>query len=167
MTGTLPPSAESILRGNLFFTCARILRTDCDRPNLRYCVQSIKHETRGDKRIGPLDILLHAALNVCRQDLRDWQRGTEATARGICFVRNKGLGGKLASSLGCHLYTGDLSDTVRERVSTAWNLGYDSPYIVTTAAFGAGVDYPSVRRVLHLDTPSGLLDYAQETGRAG
>lgn len=38
---------------------------------------------------------------------------------------------------------------------------------MATSAFSAGVHYPSVRRVFHLDAPKGLLSYGQETGRAG
>lgn len=55
----------------------------------------------------------------------------------------------------------------------AWNQGTagndrpPSPWIVATSAFSAGVHYPLVRRVLHLDAPDGLLNYGQETGRAG
>ena len=42
---------------------------------------------------------------------------------------------------------------------TAWCQGRDSPYLVATSALGAGLDYPSVRRVVHVDAPSGLVDY--------
>ncbi|KAJ3871159.1 hypothetical protein F5051DRAFT_290056, partial [Lentinula edodes] len=39
-------------------------------------------------------------------------------------------------------------------------------WIVATQAFGQGVDYPHVKRVVHLD-PMDLLDYFQETSRSG
>jgi ATP-dependent DNA helicase RecQ len=38
--------------------------------------------------------------------------------------------------------------------------------VVSASALSADVDYTSVRLILHLDAPTGLLDYAQETGRA-
>lgn len=38
--------------------------------------------------------------------------------------------------------------------------------MVATTALGAGVDYASVRYILHVGAPTGMLDYAQETGRA-
>ena len=50
---------------------------------------------------------------------------------------------------------------------TAWGQAAGSPCLVATSALGAGLDYPSVRRVVHVDAPSGLVDYGQETGRAG
>ena len=37
----------------------------------------------------------------------------------------------------------------------------DSPFLITTSALGAGVDYPSLRRVIHVDAPKGLVAYGQ------
>jgi superfamily II DNA helicase RecQ len=39
--------------------------------------------------------------------------------------------------------------------------------VVATSALRAGMDYASVSLILHLDAPTGLLDYAQETDHAG
>lgn len=39
--------------------------------------------------------------------------------------------------------------------------------MVATSAFGAGIDYPRVRLIVHIRRSGSLLDYAQETGRAG
>ncbi len=55
----------------------------------------------------------------------------------------------------------------RVSIVTAWYQATHSPCLVATSALSAGLDYPSVRRVVHVDAPSGLVDYGQETGRAG
>ena len=39
--------------------------------------------------------------------------------------------------------------------------------IIATSAFGIGIDIANIRVVLHTDRPRRLLDYAQESGRAG
>ncbi len=38
---------------------------------------------------------------------------------------------------------------------------------MATSALGTGVDFPDVVFVLHIDLPYGMIDFAQESGRAG
>jgi superfamily II DNA helicase RecQ len=42
-----------------------------------------------------------------------------------------------------------------------------STVIAATSALGMGVDIPNIRSIIHIGTPRTLLDYAQESGRAG
>jgi superfamily II DNA helicase RecQ len=39
--------------------------------------------------------------------------------------------------------------------------------ITATSSLGTGVDYPQIVRVLHVGVPYGMIDFAQESGRAG
>lgn len=39
--------------------------------------------------------------------------------------------------------------------------------LVATSALGIGMDIPNIRTVIHIGWPYSLLDYAQETSRAG
>lgn len=67
--------------------------------------------------------------------------------------------------MGCYFHHANMPH--RETVLTAWHWGTGSPMIVATSALSAGVDYASVRLILHLDAPTALPDYAKKTGRAG
>jgi Lhr-like helicase len=42
-----------------------------------------------------------------------------------------------------------------------------STVIAATSALGMGVDIPNICSIIHIGTPRTLLDYAQESGRAG
>ena len=39
--------------------------------------------------------------------------------------------------------------------------------LCATSAFGLGVDIPDIRRVIHDELPDSLIDYVQQSGRAG
>ena len=176
VTATLPPVAQADFQSSLFFTAPEIVRASSDRANLQYCVQTVAvtdisiNISLSRTGAGQDTVLLDRANAVCMEDIRQWKAVcTEALspARGICFVRQKQLGLALAERLGCGFYHGGLDDIQRRQITTAWSQGSGSPFIVATSAFGAGIDYPSIRRIIHLGPAFGLLDYAQETGRAG
>lgn len=62
-------------------------------------------------------------------------------------------------------YHGGLSDGKRREAQTEWMAG--SKWIFATSAFGMGIDKADVRTIIHFGLPPSVLDYAQETGRAG
>src|SRR5690606_36140861 len=64
------------------------------------------------------------------------------------------------------LYTGKSAPEDREKNLRAYRSGHlkvDS----CTKEFGTGIDMPFVRHVYHNGAPSSIIDYFQETGRAG
>ncbi|RLD62569.1 MAG: RecQ family ATP-dependent DNA helicase, partial [Bacteroidetes bacterium] len=63
-------------------------------------------------------------------------------------------------------YHAGLNNESRERKQQAWKSG-KTRVIVSTNAFGMGIDKSDVRIVVHLDLPDSIEAYFQEAGRAG
>src|SRR5207248_9565153 len=70
----------------------------------------------------------------------------------------------IAGSLGCDAYHHHAVG--KEHMLDDFREGRQ-PIIVATSALGMGVDIPDIRCIIHVDRPRTLLDYAQESGRAG
>jgi superfamily II DNA helicase RecQ len=69
----------------------------------------------------------------------------------------------LAKDLGCLFYhTGHAEKTAQ--LEQWLDMG---GFIVTTSALGTGVDYLGIVMVIHVGVPYGMIDFAQESGRAG
>ncbi len=63
-------------------------------------------------------------------------------------------------------YHGALDGDTRQRVYERYASG-DLHVIAATSAFGMGVDFPDIRRVIHHDFPGSIEEYYQQAGRAG
>jgi ATP-dependent DNA helicase RecQ len=103
------------------------------------------------------------------KDLLRVLRGVEGTS--IVYVRNRAKTKQIASFLkgegiqAAHFHAGLDNQTKQER-QAAWKNG-SCRVIVSTNAFGMGIDKPDVRTVIHMDLPDSLEAYFQEAGRAG
>ena len=63
-------------------------------------------------------------------------------------------------------YHGAVDGDTRQAVHEGFTAGRLQA-IVATSAFGMGVDFPDIRRVIHHDFPGSLEEYYQQAGRAG
>ena len=161
ITATLPLRLEKVLFQKHHIGHASIVRGCSKRSNLTYQVQSLQ-PPKGDNF---LDI-------ACSWIVRRWKRGVQAewkAPRVMVFVRSCADAEAVAESIGCLCYHRDIGSIEEKEVRlNTWMSGESgSPFLACTTAAGPGVDYPHVRWVIHLEDPYGLIDYAQESGRAG
>jgi len=90
---------------------------------------------------------------------------------GIIYVssrkRSKEVAALLASNnISADFYHAGLPQELRDRKQQAWTTG-EVRIIVSTNAFGMGIDKADVRFVIHWDCPDSVEAYYQESGRAG
>jgi len=96
-------------------------------------------------------------------------RGVGGT--GIVYVRNRRKTKQIAeflrkNGLKADYYHAGLDPKQREYKQDAWKED-KIQIIVSTNAFGMGIDKPDVRFVVHMDLPDSLEAYFQEAGRGG
>ena len=89
----------------------------------------------------------------------------------IIYVRNRRKTKEIADILNINkinstYYHAGLDSKTRETRQHDWTLGR-ARVMVSTNAFGMGIDKPDVRQVIHLDLPDCIESYFQEAGRAG
>lgn len=103
------------------------------------------------------------------------EKGLEILSRipgsAIWYVRNRQATHQIAKSLyqlgiSAAAYHAGLSMEDRNQKQEAWKTN-QVRVIVSTNAFGMGIDKPDVRVVIHSDIPENLENYYQEAGRAG
>ncbi len=142
-----PLVAEDIMR-HLHMADGRIIRSSFARPNLSFAVR------RTDDKQGQL---LRVLNNV--------------PGCGIVYVRTREAAEKLAEWLAgerveAEFYHGGMGHAERTIRQERWTRG-QRRVMVSTNAFGMGIDKADVRMVVHYDIPDSLEAYYQEAGRAG
>ena len=90
---------------------------------------------------------------------------------GIIYVRNRRRTQEIAEYLqhfnvSADFYHAGLDSATRDIKQLEW-MNDKTQVIVSTNAFGMGIDKPDVRWVVHLDIPDTLEAYFQEAGRGG
>ena len=148
LTATATPEVVSDIQQKLLFPKENVFQKSFKRDNLTYYV--IEEQDKQGRM------------------LRIIQRypGT-----GIVYVRNRRKTRETAEFLQRHgisadYYHAGLDSKTRDRKQQEWMDG-KTRIIVSTNAFGMGIDKPDVRFVIHIDIPDTLEGYFQEAGRGG
>ncbi|WP_439530480.1 DNA helicase RecQ [Pannonibacter sp.] len=149
LTATADPHTREDIGIRLKLENAHVFTTSFDRPNIRYEIVE-----RDNQRQQLLDFLkrhkgesgiVYCLSRAKVEDIADW-----LTSKGIRALP----------------YHAGLDREIREANQDAFLLE-ENLVLVATVAFGMGIDKPDVRFVAHLDLPSSVEAYYQETGRAG
>ncbi len=151
-TATANPNTQRVLRAVLGLQTPTVVRLSPYRPNLQLGVQTV-WTPRARKQ----------ALLRLIQGQRDQS--------GLVYVRTRRASETLAQELGAKgfavaAYHGGLPGDDRRQLEAQWLHG-QLQFVVSTNAFGMGVNKPNVRWVAHFHAPCLLAEYIQEVGRAG
>jgi ATP-dependent DNA helicase RecQ len=149
LTATATPDVVKDITQKLDFKREfKVFQQDFNRANLSYVVRNVEQ-----KEPKLLEIL------------------TKTTGSGIVYVRNRKRTKDLAlflqsNKIKADFYHAGLSPEERSQRQDDW-MDDKTRIIVSTNAFGMGIDKPNVRTVVHMDLPDSLEGYFQEAGRGG
>lgn len=148
LTATATADVVNDIQERLLFKKKNVFKTGFERKNLAYLVRNTE-----DKN-GQLVKILNK------------MQGTS-----IIYVRSRQKAKEIAEYLQQQRISADffhagLSHEEKVRKQNAWK-NDECRVIVSTNAFGMGIDKPDVRLVVHTDLPNSIEEYFQEAGRAG
>lgn len=148
LTATATPRVVEDIQERLHFKEKNVFQKSFERSNLAYVVRHAE-----DKEEQLLRIL----------------KSVNGTA--VVYVRNRRKTREYAEMLqrngiSADFFHAGLPQELKDNRQANWKSG-KCRVIVSTNAFGMGIDKPDVRVVVHMDAPDSLEAYFQEAGRAG
>lgn len=148
LTATATPEVTEDIQNILGFKEKNVFRKSFERKNLSYIVRESDNKTESLIKI--LSKIQGSAIVYVRSRLKTKEIATELIQHG----------------LSADFYHAGLSSDDKTRKQNAWK-DNECRIIVSTNAFGMGIDKPDVRVVVHIDLPNSIEEYYQEAGRAG
>lgn len=148
LTATATPSVVKDIQRKLLFNGENVFKMSFERKNLAYVVRKTENKN------GEL-------LNILRK----------VPGSAIIYVRNRRKTKEITEFLvgegfSADFYHAGLNNDTKDIRQKRWQTD-ECRIIVSTNAFGMGIDKPEVRVVIHLDLPDSPEAYFQEAGRAG
>jgi ATP-dependent DNA helicase RecQ len=148
LTATATPEVVVDIQEKLEFKKQNVFQKSFSRENLAYVVLQEENKTEKLKEI----------LNNVK-------------GSSVVYVRNRRLTKEIALDLqrkkiSADFYHAGLDHESRNKKQANWIQG-KTRVMVSTNAFGMGIDKPDVRTVVHMDLPDSPEAYFQEAGRAG
>jgi len=148
LTATAIPKVVDDIQEKLCFPKKNVFQKSFERKNIIYLVRELD-----DK----LNYLVETINKV---------KGS-----GIIYVRNRKTTRETAlflqkNNISADYYHAGLNHEIRNTKQNEWKVG-KIRVMVSTNAFGMGIDKSDVRFVIHLDLPDCIESYFQEAGRGG
>jgi ATP-dependent DNA helicase RecQ len=148
LTASATPHVIEDIMKRLGFKEKNVLRTSFERKNITYLVRNVEDKSK----------YLLSTLQ-------------KAKGSGIVYVRSRKRSREVAeflagNGISADYYHAGLDPGIRDKKQLLWSSG-ETRVIVSTNAFGMGIDKADVRFVIHWDLPDAIESYFQETGRAG
>lgn len=138
-------------------TSWRIIRMPSNRKELMYDVMRVD-TSKQDLITSAKDYVLERVRSYSPED------------RAIVFCRTVAKAKDMAASLGVEPYCAQNRDEQTEdpnvEIMKCWLAGKHC-VMVSTSILGCGLDYPSIRDVVHLDIAYSIMDQYQEDSRGG
>jgi ATP-dependent DNA helicase RecQ len=148
LTASATPDVQNDICDKLNFKDSKIFRQSFERPNLSYSTFKV------DSKINKIHEILRkvpgSAIIYCKSRKRTKEISELLSLQNIPS----------------NYYHAGLVQEERNKKQEDW-IHNRTRIIVSTNAFGMGIDKPDVRVVIHADAPDCLENYYQEAGRAG
>ena len=148
LTATATPEVVNDIQERLHFKEKNVFRKSFVRKNLSYIVR------RTEDKINSLAYILGKVPGTAIVYVRNRKRTKEVAT----ILREAGIS--------ADFFHAGLNRDEKNLRQSRWK-NNECRVIVSTNAFGMGIDKPDVRLVVHLDMPGSLEEYYQEAGRAG
>jgi len=148
VTATATKEVAKDIQDKLGFPEHNMFSKSFKRNNISYVARNV------NDRLGQLEKI----LNAVKGSGIIYVRTRKATVELAAFLKSKGFS--------ADFYHAGLSSYKRSKKQDMWKNDY-TKIIVSTNAFGMGIDKPNVRIVIHYDMPDSPEAYFQEAGRAG
>lgn len=148
LTATATPEVVIDIQEKLGFKERNVFKKSFRRSNLCYVVR--KTETKEEQLLQILN---------------------KVSGSSVVYVRNRKRTAEVAelltkNGISAEFYHAGLKNETKDARQLRWKKD-ETRVIVSTNAFGMGIDKPEVRTVVHMDVPDSMEAYYQEAGRAG
>jgi len=148
LTATATPEVVKDIQQQLHFHEPNVFQKSFNRSNLAYVVRTVENKDENLLKI----------LNSVPGTSVVYVRNRKRTKEISDFLNVNGISAE-------NFHAG-LKNETKDAKQSRWKQG-ETRVIVSTNAFGMGIDKAEVRTVVHMDLPDSLEAYFQEAGRAG